>query len=446
MSRLTWPAFAGVQALTVVGAWLWLQTHHPLGNLLAGDAELQLLAWGRLAGLLAAFLILLQAALISRVRSVGRAFGFDRLTHAHHVLGFALAALLALHPVLITLGHAKQADVGYFAQTLDFWKNWRGVAAAIVGTALLLAALVPSALVLLKRMRYEAWHASHLVVYVGAGLAFLHQVASGSDFTDHPAFRFYWCALSGGVLAALLHGRLVHPLALLRRHRFTVQRVVAESDDVVSVTIGGRDLQALRAEAGQFVIVRFLAPGFRWEAHPFSLSRAPGGDALRLSIKRLGDFTRRIPELKPGTPVVVDGPHGRLTLRACRSDKLLLIAGGIGITPVRALAEEAVAAGRDTLLVYGNRTAAGIVFRQELEALSAASGGRLRVTNVLSHEPEWAGERGYVDRERLARLAPDIRERDVVLCGPPPMMAGVRRALSELGVPAAHVHCERFAL
>ena len=144
---------AGSQALIVISAWLWFHTHHPLGNLLTGDAEGQALAWGRLAGLLAAFGVLAQIVLIGRARWVGQAFGLDRLTRLHHALGFALVLLLALHLALVTWGHARQADAALWEQTLDFCKNWKGLAAALAGLALMAAALATSVLVLRRRLR-----------------------------------------------------------------------------------------------------------------------------------------------------------------------------------------------------------------------------------------------------------------------------------------------------
>lgn len=446
MKRAAWLFIAGAQVLAVAGAWLWFQTHHPLGNLLTGDTGDRCLAWGRLAGLLAAVGILFQLVLIARVRTVEQTFGFDRLARWHHVLGFVWVALLLPHPVLVTWGHAAQADATYAAQTADFWTGWRGLASAMIGGALMLAALAASAVFLLRRLRYEVWYATHLTLYAAFALTLLHQVVAGSDLTDHPAFRIYWCLLVAAVLWLVVACRFVRPCRLYFMHRFIVKGVSRETADVTSVLIDGRNLASFRADAGQFVIVRFLAKGFRWEAHPFSLSRVPDGRDLRLSIKGVGDFTRRVPELAPGTPVLIDGPYGVLTGRVCVSGKALLIAAGIGITPLRALAEEFASAGRDTVLIYGNRKADGIVFRGELDDLAAASEGRLRVTHVLSNEPDWPGERGRIDRERLARLVPDLLDRDVYLCGPRPMMKGARNALLELGVSPARLHDERFSL
>jgi len=443
--RVFWLGVLASQLLVVVGFWAWNHTHHLLGNQLAGDSTAQFLAYGRLAGLLAAFGCLLQIILVGRTRWVERAFGLDRLSRLHHVVGFGLLLAIVAHPVLVTMGHAAQAGVSYAEQHVDFVRNWDDVAAAAVAVAIMLAALLFSVMVLRKRMSYEWWHTTHLAFYIAIALAFGHQLAVGTDLISNRWFRYYWIGLYVFVGANLIWYRVARPLLNHWRHRFRVARLVPEAGGVTSVHIEGRRLEAFRARGGQFVIVRFLARGFRWEAHPFSLSAPPDGRGLRLTIKALGDYTRRIPELTPGTGVIIDGPHGIFTAERCRTSKALLIAGGIGITPVRSVAEELAKRGTDLVLLYGNRDSKGIVFEKELAEL-AASNGHLKIIHVLSADPAWTGETGHIDRERIARLVPDVREREVFLCGPPPMMKPVRAALRELGVPRGRIYYERFAL
>ncbi len=434
------------QIVIIVTFWAWNHIHHPMGNLLTGDTSGRLLAYGRLAGLLAAFAILLQIVLIGRARWVEQVFGLDRLSRLHHVVGFAFAGLLVAHPICVSLGHAMQAGTTPWAQWLDFGRDWEDVLAAMVGTALMLAAIVFSVMIVAKRIKYETWYATHLTLYVAIALAFGHQLAVGRDFTDNRAFAVYWYALYAFVFGNLLVYRFARPLVSFARHRFVVTRLAPESGDVTSVYIGGRNLDRFRIKAGQFMIVRFLARGFRWEEHPFSMSCRPDGRQLRLTIKQLGDYTRRIPRLPPGTRVVIDGPHGVFTSDRCAAPKVLMIAGGIGITPIRSLTEELLATGRDVLLVYGNRNRPSVVFERELDELAAASSGRFRVVHVMSDDPDWPGEKGRIDRARLARLVPDVCDRDVYLCGPPMMMRSVRAALTALGVRSHHIHYERFAL
>jgi predicted ferric reductase len=446
MLKLAWLLVAASQLAVVVGCWAWNHVHHPMGNQLTGDAAGMFLAYGRLAGLLAAFAILLQLLLMGRLPWLGRTYGFDRLARAHHVLGVALVVPLLAHPVLVTLGHAAESDQSWLAQNGDFLRHWPYLWAAALGSGLMAVAIVTSVLVVRRRLKYETWYAIHLTLYLAIALVFLHQVAVGSDFTDHPWYRWYWFVLNGVVALNLAGYRFLRPLWRFHRHRFTVGRLVPETADVTSVYLEGRDLAGFPARGGQFLLVRFLARGFRWEEHPFSLSQCPDGRTLRLSIKAVGDFTRRIPALAPGTPVIVDGPHGLLTADRCRFGKVLLLAGGIGITPIRAVAEDLVRQQHDVILFYANRNRAGIVFEQELAALAAVADGRLKIHHVLSADPGWPGEQGHLDRERILRLVPDVREREVFLCGPPPMMRTLRRALADLGVPGRRIHDERFSL
>lgn len=296
------------------------------------------------------------------------------------------------------------------------------------------------------RLNYEVWHTVHLTIYLAIALAFFHQIAVGSDFTDNRWFTAYWYFLYIFTIGNLLAYRFISPTWLYLRHRFVVARLTLETSDVTSVCIEGRNMESFPIQAGQFMIIRFLAPGFWWEAHPFSMSCRPDGKQVRLTIKQLGDFTRRIPELKPGTHVIIDGAHGVFTARNSASQKILMIAGGIGITPIRSLVEEMVLAGRDIILIYANRNRASTVFEKELDALASASSVRLHVVYVMSNEPEWIGDKGYIDKERIDRLVPGFVNRDIFLCGPPSMMKSIRAALSSMNVKPGRIHYERFAL
>jgi len=185
--------------------------------------------------------------------------------------------------------------------------------------------------------------------------------------------------------------------------------------------------------------VAFLSKGC-WSPHPFSFSAAPNGQFLRLSIKAVGDFTARIRDLRLDTLTLLEGPLGAFTA-AAPHDKYLMVAGGIGITPIRALIESLAEAGRDIVLVYAVRTVNDLVFASELRALSA------RCHFVLSHSADAAGayESGRVDGPMLARLVPDVEDREAFICGPPPMMVAVAAALRTLQVPESSIHCEQFA-
>ena len=159
---------------------------------------------------------------------------------------------------------------------------------------------VTSIAIVRRRLRYETWYFVHLYAYLGVALAFSHQLATGSDFVGDLWARAYWYALYAVTLGSLVVFRLALPLARSAWHRLRVVRVVDEAPGVVSLEIGGVRLDRLKARTGQFFTWRFLTRSHWWEAHPFSLSAAPDGRRLRITVKGLGDHTRSLRDILAG--------------------------------------------------------------------------------------------------------------------------------------------------
>jgi predicted ferric reductase len=301
---------------------------------------------------------------------------------------------------------------------------------------------VLSARMVRRRVRYEVWHFTHLYAYLAGALAFMHQIAVGADFKAPPA-RVGWTAAHLLVAACVLRFRLWRPLALAVRHRLRAYDVVQEGDGVLSIYVAGRHLQRLGAEAGQFFRWRFLCRSLCWQAHPFSLSAAPTPAMLRLTIKIVGDHTRALQRLRPGVRVIAEGPYGAVTGARRTRRRVLLIAGGIGITPMRALLEGLPSGPGDITLIFRGDERGARVFSDELAGLAAKRGALVHY--VL-------GPRACCQRHdplsplRLRRLVPDVAHRDVYLCGPPGMMSGVAGALHQVRVPRRRIHAERFDL
>jgi ferredoxin-NADP reductase len=219
-----------------------------------------------------------------------------------------------------------------------------------------------------------------------------------------------------------------------------VESVAVEGPGVVSLRIAGRHLDKLAARAGQFFLWRFLSRDRWWESHPFSLSEAPGKHTLRITVKASGNFTARIGEVRPGTRVIAEGPFGVFTEVARRRERVLFIAGGIGITPIRAMLE---AMPGDLTIIYRAIAAEDVVLRAELARLAQERGFTLHLVLGDHALPE---HKDLLSAAHLQRLVPDLVEHDVYLCGPPPMMRTVERSLRRASVPRSHIHSERFAL
>ena len=241
--------------------------------------------------------------------------------------------------------------------------------------------------------------------------------------------------------------RFFRPIWNWVRHDFVIDRIESASDSAVSVYIKGKNLEKFKVIPGQFMIWRFLQKGFWLEAHPFSLSgyNLEKDRYIRLTIKNLGDFTSKAGQLKKGTKVLIDGPHGIFTSRIARHEKFLFIAGGVGITPIRAMLEELSLKEKDCILMYANNSRKDILFESEFEKM-AKSHDHIKIYQVLSKERGWKGENGYVDKEKIQRLIKDISHREIYVCGPPALMTSVLQSLKELEVKDKQIHYEKFSL
>jgi predicted ferric reductase len=305
---------------------------------------------------------------------------------------------------------------------------------ATIGTALLLGVVATSYVIVRRRLRYEWWYAVHLLAYAGIALAWFHQIPTGNELVLDTVAADYWRALYVATLALIVGFRVVVPLVNAFRYRLRVAEVVEEGPGVVSIRMTGRRLDRLRAQPGQFFEWRFLNRW--WTAHPFSLSEAPRGNSLRITVKALGDHTAALAALPVGTRVLAEGPFGVFTDGAGRRSKRLFIAGGIGITPVRALAEGSTTG---DVVVYRALREDELVLRDELDELG------VDVHYVVGDHVAPGGDR-LLSPEHLLELVPDLAERDVYVCGPPGMTDFAVRNVRAAGVHRRHIHVERFAL
>ncbi|MEU4876416.1 ferredoxin reductase family protein [Streptomyces sp. NPDC021608] len=402
----------------------------------AGFASNALVVVGRFAGLYAALLMAFQLLLVARLPWLDRRIGMDRLTNWHRWTGFGLLWTLVAHVVFIAFGYAESSSMNPVSQVVDLAETVEGVFRAVVAMALILVLGGASARWARRRLAYETWHFIHLYAYVAVVLAFTHQVAAGTTFTASSAATAYWYTLWGVALGSVALGRLALPLWRNWRHRLRVEAVVPEADNVVSVYITGRDLDRMPARAGQFFLWRFLTKDRWWQANPFSLSAAPDGTRLRLTAKAAGEGSAGLRGLAPGTRVFAEGPYGAFTAMHRTRPEAVLIAGGVGVTPIRALLEEIHGHAVVIYRVAGERDA---VLYEELRELALAKGADLHLVTGPAAPDRLA------PRE-LAALVPDIAQRDVFLCGPPPMMNAVLGTLRELDVPKPQIHFERFSL
>ncbi|WP_007508725.1 MULTISPECIES: ferredoxin reductase family protein [Pseudofrankia] len=421
----------------VVGLW-WFATP---GSSLHGGAAV-MTAFGRVSGLLAAYLMLVELLLMARIPVLERAVGLERLAAWHRGLGTNIVLLMVSHVLLTVWGYGladhRQPVSELFTVITTYPEMWK----ATIGVLLFVTVGVTSARTLRPRISYEVWYFLHLAAYAAVLLVYGHQVSTGAEFVGHPVNQRLWRAMYVTVFACLVIGRLVLPLVANVRHRLRVERVVEEAPGIVSVWIRGRNVDRLGARSGQFLRWRFLAPGHWLSAHPYSLSAPPRPDRLRITVKAAGDQSRAMASLRPGTVVVVDGPFGLFTAERATRGKSLLVAGGGGIGPIRALAEELANRGKDVVVIHRVRKADDLALWSELRRI--ASRHRMRVQGIVGSRRELGHDPLAADA--LAAAVPDLIERDVFICGPTGMIHTLVRSLQTLGLAADQIHTEVFSL
>jgi predicted ferric reductase len=439
-----------VRVIATAGLWLslalisfWWAAGGGVQDLAGWESGLN--ATGRLTGLLASDLLLVQVLLMARVPVLEQAFGQDRLARQHRVVGFTSFNLMLAHIVLITWGYAAGQLSRTPATLWELTTQYPGMLLAVAGTVCLVMVVVTSIRAARARLRYESWHLLHLYAYLGVGLALPHQLWTGQEFLAAPVVTVFWWTLWAAAAGAVLLWRIALPLWRSARHRVRVTSIVPEGDGTVSVHLTGRDLQRLPAEAGQFFGWRFLTgPGWT-RVHPYSLSAAPDGRSLRITVKELGDGSALVRTLRPGTRVLLEGPYGRLAPRARTRRKVALIGAGVGITPLRALAEGLAYSPGDAVLLY--RFSDRPLFEREFTALARERG--LQIVWLPGHRRapgSWLGD-GIGDADDLAALrywVPDLAERDVYVCGPAAWADDVRRTTTAAGLPPDRFHVENF--
>ncbi len=400
-------------------------------------------------GLLATSMLVCAVVLPSRLRSLTRTFGIDGVLGIHRFVGLAVTLLVGLHIVLVVM--ANPANLALFDVI-----HAPNRARAALGATVALGALI--ALTMLRRRlrhRYEVWRWAHLAL---AGSAL---VLSGlhiwwlNHLVRDVSMRVMFIGLGLGVLGVLGYRWLWLPVFGAGRE-YVLRELRPESSTVSTLVLeprrhgARRGRRALEFAPGQFAWLR-LNRSVRAQERPFTIaSSAHLGLWTEFTIRHGGDFTNELRLLRPGSPVWVDGPHGAFTLDLRRTTGLVMIAGGVGITPMmsmlRTLAHRRDLRPHRLLVVAG--TAEELLFRAEISQLQQQLD--LTVVELIRRPPpSWTGPSGDVDESLLTALLPGKFRRnqlDYYLCGPPAMVTDVLTLLDGLEVPQPRIHTEQFDL
>lgn len=403
-----------------------------------GDIYSQIITASRFFALTGSYLSIVGLLLIARISWIENVLGQDRLVTWHRKsMPYALY-LITLHVLLVALGYAglDQIRIGR-----EFWimvTTYPWMLPATLGFFLLLIAGITSYRIFRQSISYETWWAIHLYTYLGVSLSFMHQILTGAMFITHPLAKYYWIALYLTVAVSILYWRIILPLVKNLRHQLKVEKIVIEGPGIVSIYIKGKNLLALNAQGGQFFSWRFLRKDLWFQAHPYSLSAPPTDDSLRITVKALGDSSAALANIANGTRLYFEGPFGVFKADAARRGRqIVLIGGGVGITPLRAIMEEFPNNTKIDVL-YRASSESELVLRKELNEIADKVGAKVHYL---------IGSRSIhtMSYEYLKSLIPNFQDAEVFICGPEGLVSVVKSASKKAGIPKNRFHDETFA-
>jgi predicted ferric reductase len=429
-------------AALVMGAGLGLTLALQMTTVRASDFNslyAVVVSVSRLAALVGTYFAIVGIFLVARIPWVERGVGHDRLVTWHRKLGPWSLYLVGAHVLLILVGFAGQDSIPLYKELWQFLTLYEWMWFALAGFVLMILAGVTSYKKARAKMSYETWWMVHVLTYGAIAASFMHQVINGSMFIGHPLNRLYWTGLYVVMGASVIYWRFWIPFYRSWKVNLKVEKVVVEGPGVVSVIMRGNSLTSLNAQGGQFFGWRFLARGHFLMSHPFSLSAAPTKNHLRITVKDLGDHSRSLAMIKPGTRVFVEGPYGAFTAGRSTQPHVVLVGGGVGITPIRALMDE-FKGGAQIDVVFRASKEEDLVLKQEMDYIADNSGGSIRVHYLVGPRKNHP-----MDAASLKTLVPTFADSDIYICGPEPLVSAVRKAAEDLGVPKNRFHDEAFA-
>jgi predicted ferric reductase len=401
----------------------------------------------RLTALVATDLLLIDILLVSRIPWIDHYYGQDKATVAHKKLGKPILYLVIAHFISSVIQYA----LGDGKNVIDEFFSMLQIQDLLFGTfalVLMIAVVVTSLNFARKAISYEAWYLIHVLSYGSVLAAIPHQFSTGNDIAGKPIAQVYWISFYLFVLVNVVWYRVARPIVRSMRASVRVAGVVRESSDTVSVYVTGRKIATLGGEAGQFYMLRIMTPSQWWRPHPFSISAAPNENFVRFTIGNRGDDTAMMQHIKPGTRVMLEGPYGVFTEDRRTKEKVVLMAAGIGIPPVRALAESMAARPGDVTIIYRLRDQGDASLLEEVREIARRRGFHLHILDgKRGIGTSWMNvdEHRRTDRERLEYMAPEIRNSDVYICGPTQWTHSVVKTLKEIGTEDRLIHAEEFA-
>jgi predicted ferric reductase len=293
-----------------------------------------------------------------------------------------------------------------------------------------------------RTISWRLWKRIHFFTYLILPLVFIHSLRSGTLFAIK-GLEYYWHFLNIIFLIITFY-RVLSQLGILKK-KYAVTNIEPITHNVVRINLAPRG-SFLVPEKGQFVYVQNSRMG---ESHPFTISHFDTLTGnLSISAKASGKFSTDLHNLKTGQQVYIDGPYGVFTKEMYQiKTPLVLVAGGVGITPFVRFFESLKTEPEnfpEVILFYGNQSGADVAYKDELESLQKIKKD-FKVVHIFSNENIEGVESGYINADLLKKYLQDLNNYDFFVCGPPGMLKSVYKCLIDSGVKKSKIYTEKFS-
>jgi predicted ferric reductase len=391
---------------------------------------------GRAAGIFGMALYAISLILSARFKVYTEYFpGLNKEYNYHHTTGIYSFLLLMAHPILLDFRYlyvSPRAMADFLLPRNDI--------PILLGMIALLGLVALILVTLYAKWKYHILKGFHKFLGVVFFVAAAHMFLSLADLGVNLPLAVYMAFLTAGAAGAFFYRTILGAFAVDRLEG-VVTAVTKSGPDVIEISITFTG-DPMMYRSGQFVFVSFESSLVSFEAHPFSVSS--GGDevVLRVAIKALGDYTKKLLALETGKRALVEGPFGRFFYEYESTRDKVWVAGGIGITPFLSMARTLSRTKTDTFkvyLFYCTKNVGELCFIDELNKIALEH-------DWLTIIPYCADTKGFLTGQKVAELANGVIDKDLYVCGPPMLMQSLRKQFLRLGASRKSIHLEAFKL
>ena len=392
--------------------------------------------FGEIFGLVGMTMFALTFLLSTRISAIEDVFGgLDKVYIAHGILGGSALIFILFHPIFLVLKfipNDMQTAAMYLLPS-SYWSVNFGIIA-------LMGLIAPIFFTLFTRIRYNKWKFSHEFLGLAFAFAVLHIFMVRGTASKDLIFQGYY--VYAAIVSAIGLGAFSYSLFLkdrmFKNAVYTISSIRSYKDSFAIGMIP--EHKPLRYKSGQFIFVRFFNEKLTKEQHPFSIASKSNAHEIKIVVKKLGDFTSRLENLKERDRVSIEGPYGRFNYNRFGSKRQVWIAGGIGIAPFIGMAQdiaESPGQWQGVDLYYSASHESDFIGLNLFNSVASRT-GKFRFL-------PWNSEkRGYLTAEKINDLSKGVKDREFFLCGPEGFKNSIIKNLMNLGVPKDSIHEEVF--